>query len=186
MISDVEEQDHATYVGFVVKADDPRGEHRACCEVPNVTDDTGWARPRRKNGVPPREGQRVLITYEYGNPERPLWEAACDVQEERPADMRAAGAQAHLVHAWEVAAIGPISFRVTLDERPATRAFRIYAVDTQNADALIAAVELDLVTRGVLVYGLTGVEIRSTGFIQLTAAMLQLNDRAVLPRSTPV
>ena len=136
--------------------------------------------------IVPRVGSRVIITYEYGNTERPLYEPASWVSEDVPKDIAAAGAEAHLVQAFEFAKLGPISFRVTLDERPATRSFRIYAVDADNGDNLIAALELDLVNRAAVVFGLTGVEIRSTGFIQLTAALLQFNNRAVLPSSTPV
>lgn len=186
MTPNVEEKDPYAYVGFVLNAEDPRGEHRARIELPGLTDDTGWARPRHRHGVAPRVGDRVLVTYEFGNVDRPLWEYAAQVQDERPADVRAAGTNAHLVHAFELGSLGPISFRVTLDERAASRGFRIYAVDTANGDDLIAAVELDLVNRAVVVYGLTGVEIRSTGFIQLAAALIQVNDRAVLPRSTPI
>ena len=182
--------DHGTYVGFVIDVNDPRGEHRVRAEVPGLTDDTGWARPRSTVGggghVAPRVQGRVLITYENGNEERPLYEPAAWVKAELPADVAAAGDKAHLVHAFEFAKLGTISFRVTLDERPETRAFRIYAVDSENADDLIAALELDLVNRGVVVFGLTGVEIRSTGFIQLAAALMQLGDRAVLPCSTPI
>lgn len=185
-MTSVEEKDPFTYVGFVLNAEDPRGEHRVRVEVPGLTDDTGWARPRQRHGLAPRVGDRVLVSYEYGDGDRPLYELAAQVQEERPADVRAAGTNAHLVHAFELASIGDISFRVTLDEREASRGFRIYAVDTRNADDLVAALELDLVNRAVVVYGLTGVEIRSTGFIQLAAALIQVNDRAVLPRSTPI
>ena len=194
MIPQVEDSDLRPYVGFVLKVDDPRGEHRVCVEVPGLTDDTGWARPRSTMGgglqhgghIVPRVGSRVIVTYEYGNPERPLYEPAAWVAEDVPADIVAAGNEAHLVQAFEFAKLGPISFRVTLDERPATRSFRIYAVDADNGDSLIAALELDLVSRATIVYGLTGVEIRSTGFIQLAAALIQFNDRALLPAATPV
>lgn len=186
--------DFGNYVGFVTNVEDPSGVHRVRVQVPGLTDDTGWARPRSTMGgglqhgghIVPRVGSRVLITYEYGNTERPLYEPASWVREDVPADIAAAGSQAHLVQAFEFAKLGAISFRVTLDERPESRAFRIYAVDTANADDLVAALELDLVSRGTILYGLTGVEIRSTGFIQLAAALIQVGDRAVLPRSTPI
>ncbi len=188
MIPSVEDSDLRTYVGFVLKVDDPRGEHRLRVEIPGLTDDVGWARPRNRSAgyVVPRVGDRVQISYEYGNTERPLWEPAGCVSDERPADVAAAGTQAHLVHAFEIGALGSLSFRITLDEREGSKAFRIYAVDTANDDDLVVALELDLENRGVILYGLTGVEIRSTGFIQLTAALLQINNRAIAPSATPI
>lgn len=194
MHNDVEEQDLRTYIGFVIDNKDPLPLHRVCASIPGLTEDTGWMYPASTAGgglqhgghIAPKVGSRVRISQEMGDVERMVYEPHGWVEEDVPADITAAGAEAHLVQAFEFAKLGPLSFRVTLDERPATRAFRIYAVDTENEDDLVVALELDLVSRGVVVYGLTGVELRSLGFIQLSGAIIQMNERPVQPKSSPI
>lgn len=194
MHSENEEQDHRAYIGFVIKNDDPLPLHRVCVRVDGLTDDTGWIYPATTTGgglqhgghIVPKVGSRVRITQEMGHADRMVYEPHGWVAEDVPADIKNAKNEAHLVQAFEFAKLGPLSFRVTLDEREATRGFRVYAVDTANGDDLVVALELDLVNRAVVLFGLTGVEIRSVGFIQLAAAIIQMNERTVQPKSTPV
>ena len=199
------DKDWGKYPGYVVDNADPQGRHRVTVSVPNKIQESAWASPVTTGGaVPnsgadatfgsgfssvPRKGALVLLSFLYGDVERPVYEGGgwglLNGKSTAPADIAAAGPEAHLVHAgeWRFA---DVSLRVKIDERPGKRSLIAYAVDLKNGEEPIAAVELDLERRGVVVYGLTGVAVQSDGFVQITAPVLQLNERPVLTRGAPV
>lgn len=199
-------KDFGVYPGYVVDNKDPDGRHRVRVHVPGLYERTAWAVPQTSGGgaVPnsagdatrgsgfhaaPRLNAVVFVSFLYGDPERPTYVGGdwgiVDGKSNMPADIVAAGKDAHLVQAgeWRFA---DLSLRVVIDERPGKRALKVYAVDLQNSEDPIATIEIDLEGRGIVVYGLTGVAVQSSGFVQLTAPVLQLNERTVRTAAAPV
>ncbi|RTL27578.1 MAG: hypothetical protein EKK55_05960 [Rhodocyclaceae bacterium] len=197
MDEEPEDRDFGVYPAFVTKVNDPEGRHRVKVTVKNKISESDWARPSTSGGgsegrgfhAAPKVGALVFLSFLDGDVEAPVYTcgswAVDGSKKHMPADIAKAGADAHLVQAGEWR-FGDISLRVVIDERPATRSCRVYAVDLQNAEDPIASVELDLVGRGVVIHGLSGVEIRSDGFIQLLAAVIQANERTFMPKAAPI
>lgn len=194
MIGDDEEDDHGTYMAFVADVADPLGLHRLRFSIPGKMALSDWAWPRNAGGpqrgghVVPRVGNMVVVNFIDGNKDLAVysngWWAQRADGKTAPVDLVAAGNQAHLVQAFEIGDIGGIAFRVTLDERSGRRSCRAYAVDTEN-DLEIVSLELDLEKRGIVIYGLTGIVLQSDGYIQATAPIVQINDRAAQTKGGP-
>ena len=195
MIGDDEDDDHGTYMAFVSDVADPLGLHRIRFSIPGkmALSDWSWPRhaggPRRGGHIVPHVGDMVVIEFIDGNKDLSTytngWWAQRADGKTAPVDLVAAGNQAHLVQAFEIGDIGGISFRATLDERVGRRSCRVYAIDTVN-NLEIVSLELDLEKRGIVIYGLTGIVLQSDGYIQATAPIVQINDRAVQTKGGPV
>jgi hypothetical protein len=121
----------------------------------------------------------------YGDDERPVYSGGSWSSGMPPADVRAAGKEAHKIQALEIGALGDLSFRATVDERTGHRAVKIYAIDTTD-DEVVASLEFDLEQRGVSLFGLAGVDIQGRGFVNIDAPQVQINDRLVATKAGPI
>jgi hypothetical protein len=194
---DDDELDFGTYPATVVDVRDEKGLHRVKFTIPGKIARSDWALPttigggsaQRGGHVVPAVGSDIEVRFAHGNKNFPLyscgWWGTPRTGSEMPRDIIDAKNEAHLVQAFEIGNLGTISFRVTLDERPTKRSFRIYAVDT-TTNTQIAGIELDLEQRGLVLHGLTGVAIQSDGFVQLTAPTVQFNGRTLQTKAGPV
>jgi hypothetical protein len=194
---EIHDDDYGMYPAKVIDIEDPLGLHRIQFAIPGKMERSGWAIPITSGGgaaqrgghVMPAVGSDVFVVFLNGDPNTPAYQGgywgARPTGSEMPADIQAAGADAHLVQAFELGQLGGLAFRVTLDERAGHRSFKIYAVDPAD-DEVVVSVELDLEKRGLVLYGLTGVELRSDGFVQALAPVIQFNNRALLPRAAPI
>ncbi len=75
---------HATYRGTVVDNVDPGGFRRVAVNVPDVSTETLWALPERSDGVVPGIGDEVMIRFEGGSVEHPLWSGGSGTGEAQP------------------------------------------------------------------------------------------------------
>lgn len=192
---DGDERDPFTWEGKVVDVKDPQGRHRIRASIEGVTDLTAWAVPRgggaggpqRGGNIAPRVGQDVLINYIGGDPERPMWEGADWSADNIPHDLAAAGADAPLVQAFELRS-GDAALRFTVDERAGRRAFKVSGVRllAGGGEAVIASVELDLEQNALDLFAMAGVQIRSLGFIDVTALTARILKRRVGRRRSPI
>lgn len=181
-----------TYPGFVRQVDDPLGLHRVRVEIPGYMALTPWAFPEVSGGgmargghIVPEVNNIVFVRFLFGDDERPIYSGASWGTPQVPADIKAAGKQAHLVQGLEISKLGDLSFRVTIDERPGKRAVKVYAVDVTDNE-IIASLEFDLEKRGLSIFGLAGVDIQARGFVNVDAAQVQVHDRLVLEKAGPI
>ena len=181
------------YPAFVRHVDDPLGLHRVRCEIPGYMALTPWAFPHTNGGgsgdrgahIVPKEGSIVFVRFLFGDDERPVYSGGSWGNGQPPADVRAAGKEAHKIQALEIGALGDLSFRATVDERSGHRGVKIYAIDTTD-DEVVASLEFDLEQRGVSLFGLAGVDIQGRGFVNIEAPQVQINERLVLTKSGPI
>lgn len=181
------------YPAFVRHVDDPLGLHRVRCEIPGYMKLTPWAFPLTNGGgsanrgahIVPIVGSIVFVRFLYGDDERPVYSGGSWSSGMPPADVRAAGKEAHKIQALEIGALGDLSFRATVDERTGHRAVKIYAIDTTD-DEVVASLEFDLEQRGVSLFGLAGVDIQGRGFVNIDAPQVQINDRLVATKAGPI
>ena len=180
------------YPGFVKDVNDPLGLHRVRVHIPGYMDLTPWAFPEIAGGgaargghIVPEAGCPVFVTFLYGDDERPIYSGCGWGTPNVPADIKAAGKEAHLIQALEISKLGDLSFRVTIDERPGKRAVKLYAIDVTDNE-VIASLEFDLEKRGLSLFGLAGVDIQGRGFVNVDAAQVQIHDRLVLEKAGPI
>lgn len=188
-------RDPFTYAATVVNVDDPLKAHRIRASIPGETSKTAWASPRgggaggaqRGGNIAPKVGQDVLITYLGGDLNRPLWEGAWWGKDETPADLVAAGADAAQVQALELRS-GDAALRFTVDERAGHRAFKLSGVRllANGGEAVIASVELDLEKNAIEIFAMAGIQLRSVGFIDVTALTARLLKRRVNRSRSPI
>jgi hypothetical protein len=196
---DGDELDPFTHEGTVVDVDDPRRAHRIRASIQGTTSKTAWAVPRggggggpqRGGNIAPKIGQNVLISYIGGDRDRPMWEGAdwatTAGASEVPTDIVAAGADAALVQAFELRS-GDAALRLTVDERPGHRAFKVSGVRhlPGGGEAIVASVELDLEQNVVDLFGMAGIQIRSIGFVDVKSMAVRILKRRVGRSRSPI
>ena len=75
---------HATYRGSVVDNIDPGGYRRVAVQVPDVTTQTLWAAPEHTDAALPAIGDEVVIRFQDGDVEHPLWSGGSGTGEAQP------------------------------------------------------------------------------------------------------
>lgn len=186
------------YDGRVIDVDDPLQLRRVRCDVPGVCSDTGWARPKTAGGggaqrgghVMPVVGDTVYVQFIGGDTRLPIYECGAwgrtDEGPEMPTDILAAGADGPLVSSLEFTR-GSVAVRITVDERSGQRSFRAVAVQKNgDAETVLGSIELDIEKRVLDLYALAGVQLRSKGFVDISAVTSRILKRRVRRSSSPI
>jgi len=184
------------YPAFVRRVDDPLGLHRVRVEIPGFIALSSWAFPVTMGGgsevrgghVVPAVDSLVFVVLLYGDEERPIYFGGSWALEQAPHDIRVAGTKAHLIQSLEFGKLGTMAFRATINETPGQRLVRLYVADTSdpNDEQVLASLEFDLEKRGITLFGLSGVSIKGTGFVDIDSPQLTLNDRLVISKAGPL
>ena len=179
------------YDGTVIDVDDPLNLRRVRCDVPGVCKDTGWARPKSAGGgsaqrgghAVPVKGASVFVQFVNGDVRLPVYECGSwglpDEGPEMPTDILAAGTDGPLVSSLEFSR-GNNAVRFTVDEREGLRSWRVVAVHKSGStETVLGSIELDLEKRVLDIFALAGVQLRSKGFVDITAVTARILKRRV-------
>lgn len=183
------------YDGTVIDVADPLNLRRVRCNVPGICGDTGWARPKTFGGggaqrgghAVPENGASVFVQFVNGDLRLPVYECGSwglpDEGPEMPTDILAAGSNGPLVSSLEFTR-GAVSIRFTVDEREGLRSWRAVAVQKNGeSETVLGSIELDIEKRVLDVFALAGVQLRSKGFVDISAVTARILKRRV--RRTP-
>ncbi len=186
------------YEGIVIDVDDPLKMRRVRANVEGVCGDTGWARPKTSGGggaqrgghAMPVVGDLVFVQFVRGDTRLPVYECGSwgitDAGPEMPTDILAAGADGPLVSSLEFTR-GSIAVRFTVDERDGRRSWRVVAVQKSGeTETVLGSLELDIEKRVLDIFALAGVQLRSKGFVDITAVTSRILKRRVRRTSTQI
>ena len=173
------------YEGIVVKRDDPLGIGRVRVQIPGeVEPESGWVLPvgawfggadKRGAIAPPPMGALVLVFFVGGDPENPRYLAGSWGEGEAPTGHEVtADGDAKIIQGERV--------RVELDDRGPTAGLRV----TDRATGAGVVLEVDLVTRQVLISGVLGVSLSSAGAVRIDGATVTINGRPVAASGQPI
>jgi hypothetical protein len=175
--------------GFVTDIADPMGLHRVKVNIDGIAEpETDWLFPMIDGGgsadrgghIVPDVGAKCAVWFHNGDPQgqgvyQPVAWSNGDAGSEVPYDARNAGAKAHLVQTLRVGRI-----IATVDETPGSESFKIY--DAQGGFSF----QCDLVKKIAALTGLVGLQLSSTGQVDITGIEVTINGRRVNTTSSPI
>lgn len=171
--------------GVVVDRDDPRGLGRIRVRVPGVQEPHGpWALPLGTLGAGPgigawwipETGTEVVILFKNGNPDFPYyltsnWTVGSvpgeALDEEGKGDPR-------------VRVLATPTYAIVLDERPESAGLKL--LHRTSGDV----VEYDNLARQWSIIATASIALRSLGQVDISAPIITLNGRTVLPTGDPI
>lgn len=190
-MNDNENAHVSLYEGTVYDNRDPLRLGRIKANVPGVLEPySGWALPIGGTGggaedsgwwQVPAIGANVAIMFREGDPDHPRyfvggWGAPGGVpQSPSFASELPAG------EAVQVAGLETKRWNIVVDDRPGHESVRI--VDRKFSGN---SIEIDGVLQGVTISGTVGVQIKSTGVVNIQAMQVIINGRVVLPTGKPI